>query len=178
MVHKNINFVPGLYKIFDEILVNAADNKVRDPSMDTLRVDIDPVSTGAPRQGRRTALRAAGEALGCPAWRARNGQATRLNFTPLCLTRACCPLSLGVPQLLVAAPGALAGPRAAPCPPPVCFHAGQGLHQGAEQRRRHPGGSPQDRGAAVGLLCPGVSEHPTFLAGRRLAAAAGSAAAM
>lgn len=28
MVLKNIRFVPGLYKIFDEILVNAADNKV------------------------------------------------------------------------------------------------------------------------------------------------------
>ena len=31
MVNKQINFVPGLYKIFDEILVNAADNKIRDP---------------------------------------------------------------------------------------------------------------------------------------------------
>ena len=26
---KNINFVPGFYKIFDEIIVNAADNKVK-----------------------------------------------------------------------------------------------------------------------------------------------------
>ena len=43
MVFKNIGFVPGLYKIFDEILVNASDNKVRDASMDTLRVDIDVV---------------------------------------------------------------------------------------------------------------------------------------
>lgn len=34
--------MPGLYKIFDEILVNAADNKQRDPSMDTIRIDIDP----------------------------------------------------------------------------------------------------------------------------------------
>lgn len=25
-VHKEIEYVPGLYKIFDEILVNAADN--------------------------------------------------------------------------------------------------------------------------------------------------------
>lgn len=41
MVLKNVTIAPGLYKIFDEILVNAADNKVRDPSMDTLRVDID-----------------------------------------------------------------------------------------------------------------------------------------
>lgn len=28
MVFKNITYAPGLYKIFDEILVNAADNKV------------------------------------------------------------------------------------------------------------------------------------------------------
>jgi DNA topoisomerase-2 len=41
MAHRDIDFVPGLYKIFDEILVNAADNKQRDPSMDSLRVDID-----------------------------------------------------------------------------------------------------------------------------------------
>lgn len=38
---RSIGYVPGLYKIFDEILVNAADNKVRDPSMTTLRVDLD-----------------------------------------------------------------------------------------------------------------------------------------
>ena len=31
MINKQIHFVPGLYKIFDEILVNAADNKQRDP---------------------------------------------------------------------------------------------------------------------------------------------------
>lgn len=41
MVQKNLTFVPGLFKIFDEILVNAADNKIRDPSMDTLKVDIE-----------------------------------------------------------------------------------------------------------------------------------------
>jgi DNA topoisomerase-2 len=41
MVFRNVNFVPGLYKIFDEILVNAADNKIRDPSMDTIKVDIN-----------------------------------------------------------------------------------------------------------------------------------------
>lgn len=28
MEFKNISFVPGLFKIFDELLVNAADNKV------------------------------------------------------------------------------------------------------------------------------------------------------
>lgn len=38
MVNRSVTFVPGLYKIFDEILVNAADNKQRDPSMDTVKV--------------------------------------------------------------------------------------------------------------------------------------------
>lgn len=41
MVFRNVQFVPGLYKIFDEILVNAADNKIRDPSMSVIKVDID-----------------------------------------------------------------------------------------------------------------------------------------
>ncbi|CAG8665017.1 10770_t:CDS:2, partial [Paraglomus occultum] len=41
MVCRPITFVPGLYKIFDEILVNAADNKIRDPSMNTIKVTID-----------------------------------------------------------------------------------------------------------------------------------------
>ncbi|TPX44377.1 hypothetical protein SeLEV6574_g04534 [Synchytrium endobioticum] len=41
MVHRNVTFVPGLYKIFDEILVNAADNKTRDASMDVIKVTID-----------------------------------------------------------------------------------------------------------------------------------------
>ena len=48
LVLQDIEYVPGLYKIFDEILVNAADNKVRDPKMDTLRVDIDQVTMSAP----------------------------------------------------------------------------------------------------------------------------------
>ncbi|CAL0334291.1 unnamed protein product [Lupinus luteus] len=43
MVNRPITYVPGLYKIFDEILVNAADNKQRDPSMKWLKVWIDPV---------------------------------------------------------------------------------------------------------------------------------------
>ncbi|KAF9593284.1 hypothetical protein IFM89_021040 [Coptis chinensis] len=41
MVQKPISYVPGLYKIFDEILVNAADNKQRDPKMDSVKVVID-----------------------------------------------------------------------------------------------------------------------------------------
>lgn len=40
IVSKSITYVPGLYKIFDEILVNAADNKIRDPSMSKLCVDV------------------------------------------------------------------------------------------------------------------------------------------
>lgn len=41
MVQKTISFVPGLYKIFDEILVNAADNKQRDKNMDCIKIDIN-----------------------------------------------------------------------------------------------------------------------------------------
>lgn len=41
MEYRKVSYVPGLFKIFDEILVNAADNKQRDPSMDTLKVDFD-----------------------------------------------------------------------------------------------------------------------------------------
>lgn len=45
MVSRSVSYVPGLYKIFDEILVNAADNKQRDPSMDSLKVVIDVEKT-------------------------------------------------------------------------------------------------------------------------------------
>ncbi|KAF7726958.1 DNA topoisomerase 2 [Apophysomyces ossiformis] len=38
---KKIRYVPGLYKIVDEILVNAADNKIRDPSMNAIKVVIN-----------------------------------------------------------------------------------------------------------------------------------------
>uniref|UniRef100_A0AC35UAY2 HATPase_c domain-containing protein n=1 Tax=Rhabditophanes sp. KR3021 TaxID=114890 RepID=A0AC35UAY2_9BILA len=41
IVTKDISYVPGLYKIFDEILVNAADNKQRDKSMNVIKIDID-----------------------------------------------------------------------------------------------------------------------------------------
>ena len=41
---KDITFVPGFYKIFDEILVNAADNKQRDPSMDLIKIEINQES--------------------------------------------------------------------------------------------------------------------------------------
>ena len=42
MVHREVTYVPGFYKIFDEILVNAADNKQRDPKMDLIKIDIKP----------------------------------------------------------------------------------------------------------------------------------------
>jgi DNA topoisomerase-2 len=38
---RKVTFVPGLYKIFDEILVNAADNKQRDASMKVIKVVVD-----------------------------------------------------------------------------------------------------------------------------------------
>ncbi|TFB03809.1 DNA topoisomerase 2 [Trichoderma ghanense] len=41
MEYRNITYVPGFYKIFDEILVNAADNKQRDSSMNMMKVTID-----------------------------------------------------------------------------------------------------------------------------------------
>jgi DNA topoisomerase-2 len=46
LAFRPITFAPGLFKIFDEILVNAADNKVRDASMDMIKVDILPVRVG------------------------------------------------------------------------------------------------------------------------------------
>lgn len=41
MEMREVSFVPGLYKIFDEILVNAADNKQNDKNMNEIRVRID-----------------------------------------------------------------------------------------------------------------------------------------
>uniref|UniRef100_A0A915DLS8 DNA topoisomerase (ATP-hydrolyzing) n=1 Tax=Ditylenchus dipsaci TaxID=166011 RepID=A0A915DLS8_9BILA len=41
LVQREISYVPGLYKIFDEILVNAADNKQRDEKMNLIRVNIN-----------------------------------------------------------------------------------------------------------------------------------------
>ncbi|KAK5134560.1 DNA topoisomerase 2 [Meristemomyces frigidus] len=41
MENRKVTFVPGLYKIFDEILVNAADNRQRDKNMNEMRVWVD-----------------------------------------------------------------------------------------------------------------------------------------
>ncbi|CAD6209634.1 unnamed protein product [Miscanthus lutarioriparius] len=43
IVPRMVTYVPGLYRIFDEMLVYATDNKQRDPSMDSLRVEVDVV---------------------------------------------------------------------------------------------------------------------------------------
>ena len=44
MEYKTITFVPGFYKIFDEILVNAADNKQRNESMTAMKININKES--------------------------------------------------------------------------------------------------------------------------------------
>ena len=41
MIHREITYVPGFYKIFDEVLVNAADNKLRDANMDVIKIEIN-----------------------------------------------------------------------------------------------------------------------------------------
>ncbi|KAJ9503325.1 DNA topoisomerase 2 [Exophiala xenobiotica] len=41
MEFREVSYVPGIFKIFDEILVNAADNKQNDKTMDELKVTID-----------------------------------------------------------------------------------------------------------------------------------------
>ncbi|KAG8948449.1 DNA topoisomerase 2, partial [Tulasnella sp. 419] len=41
MVFRDVRYVPGFFKIVDEIMVNAADNKINDPNMDTLKITID-----------------------------------------------------------------------------------------------------------------------------------------
>lgn len=40
MEYREIEYVPGLYKIFDEILVNAADNFQRDATMTYIKVTL------------------------------------------------------------------------------------------------------------------------------------------
>jgi DNA topoisomerase-2 len=41
MEQRKVTYVPALYKIYDEIVVNAADNKQRDASMTFLKIEID-----------------------------------------------------------------------------------------------------------------------------------------
>ena len=41
MEFREVNYVPGLYKIFDEIVVNAADNKQSDSNMSEIKITLD-----------------------------------------------------------------------------------------------------------------------------------------
>lgn len=41
IVNREITFTPGLYKIFDEIVVNAADNKQRDGNMSEMHIEVN-----------------------------------------------------------------------------------------------------------------------------------------
>lgn len=41
IIEKTINYNPGLYKIFDEIIVNAYDQTIRDPTVSIIKVEID-----------------------------------------------------------------------------------------------------------------------------------------
>ena len=41
IVNRKIEYVPGLYKIFDEAIVNARDHSVKDGTMTEIRIDID-----------------------------------------------------------------------------------------------------------------------------------------
>ena len=41
IVKRDITYVPGLYKIFDEILVNARDHTIRDKTCRTIKVNIN-----------------------------------------------------------------------------------------------------------------------------------------
>lgn len=44
MEYKSVEITPGLYKIFDEILVNASDNSVRVPNMTEIKVEINSIN--------------------------------------------------------------------------------------------------------------------------------------
>ena len=44
IILKEIPYTAGLYKIYDEVLVNAADRVTEDPTCNTIKVDIDPVT--------------------------------------------------------------------------------------------------------------------------------------
>ena len=52
MEYRQVEYVPGLLKIFDEILVNAADNKQRDNSMKTIRVTVQTDRITVENDGR------------------------------------------------------------------------------------------------------------------------------
>ena len=39
MIHKNVKYVPGMYKIIDEIITNAGDRITEDKTCDTIKID-------------------------------------------------------------------------------------------------------------------------------------------
>ena len=41
MIEKDVEYVPGFYKIVDEIIVNARDHKVRDPALKNIKFKVD-----------------------------------------------------------------------------------------------------------------------------------------
>lgn len=41
MTVKEVTYTPALYKIFDEVLVNARDHKVRDPNVRNIKIDVN-----------------------------------------------------------------------------------------------------------------------------------------
>ena len=41
MVYKDVEYIPGLYKIFDEVVVNAIDQSTLDTSVDSISIDVD-----------------------------------------------------------------------------------------------------------------------------------------
>lgn len=52
IVQKEVTFCPGLYKIFDEILVNAADNKQRDRKMSYIKINISDDTISIKNNGK------------------------------------------------------------------------------------------------------------------------------
>lgn len=42
IIEKNIKYIPGLYKIFDEIIVNAYDQSIKDPSLSVIKINLEP----------------------------------------------------------------------------------------------------------------------------------------
>ncbi|KAL3668895.1 hypothetical protein V7S43_006184 [Phytophthora oleae] len=63
MKQQAVEYVPALYKIFDEIIVNAVDNKVRDPNMRHLDVVIEP---GTKANGNRPWISVYNDGKGIP----------------------------------------------------------------------------------------------------------------
>ena len=52
IVLEQVEYVPGFYKIFDEILVNAADNYSRDMQMNYIKVEIGEEIISVRNDGR------------------------------------------------------------------------------------------------------------------------------